>query len=205
MLRQCLGPRGRDLSVAPTAVAREVMRLPERVPVTQEGNNGVPTSDRWGLYGPPSNWQPPCQLSDTSTCTASTSSEAGPCARERSSRRRSARERAPRPVEISRSYVRRAPEHGVLHRVVRERLNTFLWELDRQDDERGVPLFVKRELQRFVRYGMLGAFSMLTQKADASPRRPGRQRGYPTEGDGRTGCGECRVGVPAFACWRRRA
>ena len=30
---------------------------------------------------------------------------------------------------ISRSYVRRAPKHGVLHRVVREHLRTFLWEL----------------------------------------------------------------------------
>ena len=57
--------------------------------------------------------------------------------------------------EISRSYVRRAPEHGVLHRVVREHLRTFLWEFDRQDEERGTPLFVKREFQRFVRCGVL--------------------------------------------------
>ena len=56
---------------------------------------------------------------------------------------------------ISRSYVRRAPDHGVLHRVVREHLQTFLWELDRRDEQRGAPLFVKREFQRFVRCGVL--------------------------------------------------
>jgi len=56
---------------------------------------------------------------------------------------------------ISRSYVRRAPDHGVLHRIVREHLQTFLWELDRREHERGAPLFVKREFQRFVRCGVL--------------------------------------------------
>jgi hypothetical protein len=56
---------------------------------------------------------------------------------------------------IARSYVRRAPEHGVLHRVVREHLHTFLWELDRHHEERGAPLFVKREFQRFIRCGVL--------------------------------------------------
>jgi hypothetical protein len=56
---------------------------------------------------------------------------------------------------ISRSYVRRTPEHGVLHRVVREHLQTLLWELDRHDEQRGGPLFVKREFQRFVRCGVL--------------------------------------------------
>ncbi|MBW2404333.1 MAG: transposase zinc-binding domain-containing protein [Deltaproteobacteria bacterium] len=57
--------------------------------------------------------------------------------------------------EIPRSYVRRTPERGVLHRVVREHLRTFLWELDRDHEERGAPLFVKREFQRFVRCGVL--------------------------------------------------
>ena len=56
---------------------------------------------------------------------------------------------------ISRSYVRRAPEHGALPRVVREHLQTFLWEIERDDDERGAPLFVKREFQRFVRCSVL--------------------------------------------------
>jgi hypothetical protein len=60
---------------------------------------------------------------------------------------------------IARSYVRRAPEHGVLHRVVREHLQTFLWELDRRNDERGAPLFVKREYQRFVRCGVPAGIS----------------------------------------------
>ena len=31
--------------------------------------------------------------------------------------------------------ILRAPEHGVLHGVVVEHLQTFLWELDRQGDE----------------------------------------------------------------------
>jgi len=43
----------------------------------------------------------------------------------------------------------------VLHRVVRDHLQTFLWELDRREHERGSPLFVKREFQRFVRCGVL--------------------------------------------------
>ncbi|MGB5350813.1 MAG: transposase [Polyangiales bacterium] len=51
--------------------------------------------------------------------------------------------------------MRRAPEHGVLHRVVRDHLRTFLWELDRREHERGAPLFVKREFQRFARCGVL--------------------------------------------------
>ena len=54
-----------------------------------------------------------------------------------------------------RIVIARAPEHGVLHRVVREHLQTFLWELDRHDEQRGAPLFVKREFQRFVRCGVL--------------------------------------------------
>ena len=61
-------------------------------------------------------------------------------------------------AEISRSYVRRAPERGVLHRVVREQLQIFLWELDQHHDERGAPLFVKREFLRFVRCGGAGAW-----------------------------------------------
>jgi hypothetical protein len=56
---------------------------------------------------------------------------------------------------ISQSYVRRVPEHGLLHRVVREHLQAFLWELDRRDHDRGAPLFVKREFQRFIRCGVL--------------------------------------------------
>jgi hypothetical protein len=58
-------------------------------------------------------------------------------------------------AEFSRSYVRRTPEQGVLHRAVREHLQTFLWELDRHHEERGAPLFVKREFQRFVGCGVL--------------------------------------------------
>jgi hypothetical protein len=39
--------------------------------------------------------------------------------------------------------------------VVREHLQTFLWELERHDEQRGAPLFVKREFQRFARCGVL--------------------------------------------------
>ncbi|MBW1833175.1 MAG: transposase zinc-binding domain-containing protein [Deltaproteobacteria bacterium] len=34
-------------------------------------------------------------------------------------------------------------------------MQTFLWDLDRHHEERGTPLFVKREFQRFVRCGVL--------------------------------------------------
>lgn len=44
---------------------------------------------------------------------------------------------APAGADLSRSYVRRAPERGVLHRVTREHLRTFLYELDQHDLERG--------------------------------------------------------------------
>jgi len=43
----------------------------------------------------------------------------------------------------------------VLHGVVREHLRIFLWELDRHDEQRGAPLFVKREFERFVHCGVL--------------------------------------------------
>ena len=77
------------------------------------------------------------------------------------------------------SYVRRAPEHGVLHRVVREHVQTFLWELDRHDEQRGAPLFVKREFQRFARCGVLAVHTRALQgfhrkRASASGHRDGR-------------------------------
>ncbi|MGB5811866.1 MAG: transposase zinc-binding domain-containing protein, partial [Polyangiales bacterium] len=43
----------------------------------------------------------------------------------------------------------------MLHGVVRDHLQTFLWELDRSEHERGAPVFVKREFQRFARCGVL--------------------------------------------------
>jgi hypothetical protein len=48
-----------------------------------------------------------------------------------------------------------AREHGALHRVVRDHLQTFLSELDRSEDEPGAPLFVKPEFQRFACCGVL--------------------------------------------------
>jgi len=38
----------------------------------------------------------------------------------------------------------------VLYCVVREHLRTLLWELGRHDEERGAPLLVEDEFQRFV-------------------------------------------------------
>jgi hypothetical protein len=43
----------------------------------------------------------------------------------------------------------------VLHRVVREHLQTFLHELEQRDLKRGAPLFAKREFQGFIRCGVL--------------------------------------------------
>jgi len=49
-----------------------------------------------------------------------------------------------------RARCRRAPERGVLHRVLREHLATFL---ARAED--GLPRFVTRELQRYLACGIL--------------------------------------------------
>jgi hypothetical protein len=53
-------------------------------------------------------------------------------------------------------YRRRAPEHSVLHRVVRENLNTFLAEAEaRSPDGRGLPKYVRQALERFLGCGIL--------------------------------------------------
>jgi hypothetical protein len=58
-------------------------------------------------------------------------------------------------MEIA-EYRRRAPEHSVLHRVVRENMKTFLAEADaRSPDGRGLPQYVKGALERFLDCGVL--------------------------------------------------
>lgn len=53
-------------------------------------------------------------------------------------------------------YRRRAPEESVLHRVVREHLNTFLAEAEgRSPDGRGLPKYVRQALERFLDCGVL--------------------------------------------------
>jgi len=53
------------------------------------------------------------------------------------------------------TYVRRRPEDTVLHRVVREHLETFLAEARRRGDGTGVPRFVEKELREFLGCGVL--------------------------------------------------
>jgi hypothetical protein len=54
------------------------------------------------------------------------------------------------------SYRRREPERSVLHRVVRETLETLLQEARLADPEgAGFPLFVEKEFERFLGCGLL--------------------------------------------------
>ena len=43
----------------------------------------------------------------------------------------------------------------MLHQLVREHLQTFLWELEQRDEARAAPLFVQREFKRFLHCGVL--------------------------------------------------
>src|SRR6266852_4148287 len=54
-----------------------------------------------------------------------------------------------------RTYVRRQPEHTVLHHVVREHLETFLAEACLRGGGEGLPRFVERELREFLTCGVL--------------------------------------------------
>ncbi len=49
----------------------------------------------------------------------------------------------------------RRPEHGVLHRTLREHLETFLAEARARSDGDGLPRFVERELREFLSCGVL--------------------------------------------------
>ena len=76
----------------------------------------------------------------------------GRCGERRSSH--SGRERARRG---RRTYVRRQPEHSVLHGVVREHLETFLAEARERGGGDGVPRFVERELREFLTCGVMAS------------------------------------------------
>jgi hypothetical protein len=52
------------------------------------------------------------------------------------------------------SYARREPEHTVLHRVVREHLETFLQTV-REERGKALPRYVEEELRRYLRCGIL--------------------------------------------------
>ena len=56
-----------------------------------------------------------------------------------------------------RTCVRRQPERGVLQRVVREHLETFLAEARQRSDGAGLPRFVERELRAFLGCGVMAS------------------------------------------------
>jgi len=53
------------------------------------------------------------------------------------------------------TYIRRQPEHTVLHRVIREHLETFLAEACLRGGGEGLPRFVERQLREFLTCGDL--------------------------------------------------
>lgn len=57
----------------------------------------------------------------------------------------------------ARAYVRRLPEEGVLHRVLRKHLETFLAEARARGGGEGLPGFVERELREFLSCGILAS------------------------------------------------
>jgi hypothetical protein len=75
------------------------------------------------------------------------------------------------------TYVRRQPEHTVLHRGVRKHPETFLAEVELRGGGQGVPRFVERELREFLNCGVLA------------------------RGLARFRCGDCPREIPvAFSC-----
>jgi hypothetical protein len=61
------------------------------------------------------------------------------------------------------TYVRRQPEQSVLHRVVREHLETFLADARARGGGDGVPRFVERELRELVTCGVMARGFAVTQ------------------------------------------
>ena len=60
---------------------------------------------------------------------------------------------------VRRTYVPRQPERMVLHRVVREHLETFLAEARQRGGGEGVPAFVEREFREFLTCGVDSAIT----------------------------------------------
>ena len=53
-------------------------------------------------------------------------------------------------------YRPRTPENGVLHRVVRDHLEEFIFEVQSKFDD-GIPFFIEDELRRFLGCGHLAS------------------------------------------------
>jgi hypothetical protein len=60
------------------------------------------------------------------------------------------------------AYVRRQPEQTVLHRVVREHLETFLEEVRVRGGGEGLPRFAEREPREFLSCGVLARLCALS-------------------------------------------
>jgi hypothetical protein len=65
--------------------------------------------------------------------------------------------RRPSPARGQRTCVRRHPEPGVLQRVVREHLETFLAEVRARGGGEGLPRFVEKELRAFLGCGVMAS------------------------------------------------
>jgi hypothetical protein len=59
--------------------------------------------------------------------------------------------------EAASDYQPRAAETTVVHRVVRDHLETFLQRAAARSDGAGLPAFVERQLHSVIRCGVLGA------------------------------------------------
>lgn len=81
---------------------------------------------------------------------------------------------------VSSQRVRREPEGGTLHEVLREHLEDFVAHAEADPDAGGLPVFVTRELRAYLDCGI------------------------PARGFARVRCGECRYEtIVAFSCKRR--
>ena len=53
------------------------------------------------------------------------------------------------------TYRRREPEKALLHKVVREHLSTFLERASSRGSGRGLPVYVRKEFERYLDCGIL--------------------------------------------------
>ena len=72
------------------------------------------------------------------------------------------------------TYVRRRPEQGVLHQVVREHLETFLDEVRIRGGGEGLPWFVERELRKYLGCGVMASRFARFKCSGCTARDPGR-------------------------------